>query len=62
MAATFREICALEGEDGIVFDPTSVKTQEIRKEANYAGIRITLTGLLDVLAVLCKRMFDSAML
>ena len=47
MAAAFREICALEGTDGIVFDPTSVKAQEIRKEANYAGIRITLTGSLD---------------
>ena len=47
MAATFREICALEAEDGITFDPTSVKAQEIRKEANYAGIRITLTGSLD---------------
>jgi hypothetical protein len=47
MAATFREICTLEAEDGIVFDPTSVKAQEIRKEANYAGIRITLTGSLD---------------
>jgi predicted nucleotidyltransferase component of viral defense system len=47
MAATFREICALEVEDGIVFDPTSVKAQEILKEANYAGIRITLMGSLD---------------
>jgi hypothetical protein len=34
-AATFREICALEAEDGIAFDPTSVKAKEIRKEANY---------------------------
>jgi hypothetical protein len=47
MATTFREICALEAEDGIAFDPTSVEAQEIRKEANYAGIRITLTGSLD---------------
>jgi predicted nucleotidyltransferase component of viral defense system len=47
MAATFREICSLEVEDGIVFDPDSVKAQEIRKEANYAGIRITLMGSLD---------------
>lgn len=47
MAAIFREICALEVKDGIVFDPISVKAQEIRKEANYAGIRITLMGSLD---------------
>lgn len=47
MATTFSEIARLEVADGIVFDPASVKAQEIRKEANYAGIRITLTGLLD---------------
>jgi len=42
-----RRLCSLEAEDGIIFDPTSVKAQEIRKEANYAGIRITLAGSLD---------------
>src|SRR5205807_2448491 len=47
LAATFREICAMDVDDGIAFDPTSVKAQEIRKDANYAGIRITLLGLLD---------------
>jgi len=46
LAAAFREICAIEVDDGIVFDPNSVKAQEIRKDANYAGIRITLTGVL----------------
>ena len=45
-ATTFREIRALEAEDGIIFDPASVEAQEIRKEANYAGIRITLMGSL----------------
>jgi Nucleotidyl transferase AbiEii toxin, Type IV TA system len=47
LAATFREICAIAVDDGIAFDPTSVRAQEIRKDANYAGIRITLMGLLD---------------
>jgi hypothetical protein len=47
LAATFREISAIDVDDGIAFDPASVKAQEIRKEANYAGIRITLMGLLD---------------
>lgn len=47
LSAVFREICAIEIDDGIVFDPSSVKAQEIRRDANYAGIRITLTGLLD---------------
>lgn len=43
----FREICAVQVADGIVFDPATVKAEEIRKEANYAGIRITLLGTLD---------------
>ncbi|HZW26613.1 MAG TPA: nucleotidyl transferase AbiEii/AbiGii toxin family protein [Gallionella sp.] len=43
----FRDICRIEAEDGIDFQPDSVKAAEIRKEANYAGVRVTLTGLLD---------------
>lgn len=45
--AIFRDICRIEVDDGIVFDPGSVKAAEIRKEANYAGIRVTLMGMLD---------------
>jgi Nucleotidyl transferase AbiEii toxin, Type IV TA system len=47
LAATFREISVMDVDDGIAIDPTSVKAPEIRKDANYAGIRITLMGLLD---------------
>jgi predicted nucleotidyltransferase component of viral defense system len=44
----FRDICEIAAaEDGMVFDPASVKGQEIRKEANYTGIRITLLATLD---------------
>ena len=43
----FRSISRIEVEDGIVFQPDSVKAAEIRKEANYAGVRVTLMGLLD---------------
>lgn len=43
----FRDICRIEVDDGIVFDPDSVKAAEIRKEANYAGIRVTFMGMLD---------------
>lgn len=43
----FRDMCRTDVEDGIVFDPGSVRGAEIRKEANYAGVRITLLGLLD---------------
>lgn len=43
----FRDMCRITVEDGIVFQPDSVKGAEIRKEANYAGVRILLMGLLD---------------
>ena len=45
--AAFREICAREVEDGIAFDPASVKGSVIRKEAGYGGVRIDLLAKLD---------------
>ena len=44
--AIFRDICRIEVEDGIAFQPDTVKAAEIRKEANYAGVRVTLLGML----------------
>jgi hypothetical protein len=43
----FREISQIASDDGIVFQAGSVKAAEIRKEANYAGVRVTMIGLLD---------------
>ncbi len=31
-------------DDGMAFDPASVTTEEIRKDAGYAGARVLLTG------------------
>lgn len=44
---TFREICQIAVEDGITFDPASVKGAVIRKEAGYGGVRIDLQAKLD---------------
>ena len=44
---TFKDICRIDVRDGMVFLPDTVKGAEIRKEANYAGVRITLMGILD---------------
>lgn len=43
----FEELCNLELDDGIFYDLKSIKVEEIRKEANYSGIRVTLLGLID---------------
>ena len=45
--ATFREICQVTAQDGIMFDPDSVKGSLIRKEAGYGGVRIDLQATLD---------------
>ena len=45
--ASFREICQIAVEDGIAFDPVSVKGAVIRKEAGYGGVRIDLQAALD---------------
>lgn len=43
----FREISQIASDDGIAFQADTVKAAEIRKEAHYAGVRVTLLGLLD---------------
>jgi len=45
--SAFREICQIEVEDGIAFDPASVNGSVIRKEAGYGGVRIDLRAKLD---------------
>lgn len=43
----FEGLCTQQVNDGIIFDLKSLKAEEIRKEANYSGIRVTLIGLID---------------
>lgn len=43
----FREICALEGEDGLEFSLDSIKGAEIRADKIYQGVRIKLLAFLD---------------
>ena len=45
--ATFEDFCHLQVNDGVVFDAQSIRISEIRKEANYAGLRVTLMGHID---------------
>ena len=44
---TFRQICQTPAEDGLVFDPDSVKGTIIRKEAGYGGVRVDIQAALD---------------
>ncbi len=47
LVAVFEGICLLDVDDGISFDVTSLKAEDIRKESNYSGTRLTLTGVID---------------
>lgn len=46
LEGVFRDLCAIDANDGIEFQAKTVKAAEIRKEANYAGVRVTLIGVL----------------
>lgn len=48
LEAIFRDLCSLSVEDdGLVFDPSTVKAQRIREDEDYEGVRVTFLGLLD---------------
>lgn len=45
--ASAREVCAADVEpDGMVFDPATVKTERIKEDADYEGVRVRFVGLL----------------
>jgi hypothetical protein len=42
-----RDVCTVDVEpDGVVFDPTTVKTERIKEDADYEGVRVRFVGLL----------------
>lgn len=47
LEAVFKKVCAIDTSDGVMFRPDTVQAAEIRKETNYAGVRVTLLGLID---------------
>ena len=47
LTGVFEALCQLDVDDGIRFDGATIEAQEIRKEANYAGIRLTLLAWID---------------
>ncbi|ANO51891.1 hypothetical protein BA177_12375 [Woeseia oceani] len=46
LSAIFREVCMIESEDGLVFDPDSIDARTIKESADYEGVRIRFRGLL----------------
>lgn len=52
----FREIVSVVAEDGIVFDAASVRVEEIRKNAGYAGARVIVSA--ELARARCKTQID----
>ena len=46
LAATMREICGVDADDGMIFDAATITVEEIREEARYGGLRVRLTATL----------------
>jgi hypothetical protein len=47
LARVVREVCTTEVEpDGMLFDPDTVKTERIKEDADYEGVRVRFVGLL----------------
>lgn len=47
MLATFREICAISLDDGIVFDVEGLRVELIREELDYGGLRLRTSAQLS---------------
>lgn len=47
LIATFRDIAAIDMDDGIAFDPQSVRADSIRDDNRYGGLRVRLNGRID---------------
>ena len=45
--STFRTICQISVDDGIVFDSATIKASVIREVAGYGGVRIDIQAKLD---------------
>lgn len=46
IAQICKELCSLDAQDGMVFDPTTIVTSVIRPENDYQGVQVKFKGLL----------------
>lgn len=46
MLGVFRDICALEIDDGVIFDPNALVIDRVRDELEYGGLRIKTTAMI----------------
>lgn len=56
MRRAFGDVARVDGEDGMTFDPKSVRVVEIRKNAGYAGARVHIDG--ELRGARCRTQID----
>lgn len=44
LAAVFRDVCTIPGNDGLKFDPDSINARSIKEGADYEGVRVRFRG------------------
>lgn len=47
LESVFRDLCGMQVEDGLVFDPESLRVEEIRENQEYGGQRVRLRAYLQ---------------
>jgi predicted nucleotidyltransferase component of viral defense system len=47
MIRVFREICAIDQNDAVAFDLAAIATDRIRDDADYGGLRVKTTAVVD---------------
>lgn len=43
----FSDICVIEADDAVTFDPSSITTEAITEDADYQGVRVKLVGYIE---------------
>jgi len=46
LARAVAKVCDVAQDDGLIYDKSAIRVVEIREEANYAGLRVTLVATL----------------
>lgn len=56
LSSIVQKVCVIPADDGMAYDPATVVVREIREEARYSGLRVTLHGALG--SVISKVQLD----
>lgn len=47
LKSIFSEVCVIEADDAVIYDPATLTTETITEDADYQGVRVKLIGYLE---------------